>query len=112
MHTSFRTPAASARIFYQLADAWQPGLRRPTRFIEKMKMNWGLIGEFTPYGLDESGLERRNPLIVAKMCIRDSPGICSGLSAAKRSAMTSPVCFSYSAVISALVISRVQGISP
>lgn len=65
MRTSFQTREQIAQIFYQLADAWQPGPCRPTRFIAKMKTHWGLIGEFTPYGLDDQGLERRNPLIVA-----------------------------------------------
>ncbi|PAD44083.1 hypothetical protein CHH54_03655 [Bacillus sp. 7520-S] len=36
---------------------------KPERFINKMLKNKGNLGAFSPDGLDEKGLERRNPII-------------------------------------------------
>ncbi|MDY8025493.1 GDSL-type esterase/lipase family protein [Paenibacillus polymyxa] len=36
---------------------------KPERFMNKMLMNKGTLGAFSPDGLDEKGLERRNPVI-------------------------------------------------
>lgn len=36
---------------------------KPERFINKMKKNTGNLGAFSPSGIDEKGLERRNPII-------------------------------------------------
>lgn len=38
---------------------------RPEKFIQLLKTNTGLIGVLTRSGLDEHGLERKNPVIVA-----------------------------------------------
>lgn len=38
---------------------------RPERFLKLLETNTGLVGSLTRYGLDEHGLERKNPVIVA-----------------------------------------------
>jgi acyl-CoA thioesterase I len=38
---------------------------RPERFIRLLETNTGLVAPLTRYGLDEHGLERKNPVIVA-----------------------------------------------
>ncbi len=66
MKTTYRIPAPYAQQFLQLADAYvchSPA--RPQRFIEKMKRNRGAVSGLTNLGLDENGLERKNPVIVA-----------------------------------------------
>lgn len=64
MRTTFRAREPYASIFKQCAaDFVCQSPARPTRFIEKMKTNQGSIGAFG-FGLDEEGLERKNPVIV------------------------------------------------
>ncbi|MGN1193125.1 MAG: SGNH/GDSL hydrolase family protein [Dorea sp.] len=66
MKTTFRARQPYADIFYKCAEesvCMSPV--RPERFIEKMKCNKGAVGAITGMGLDETGLERKNPVIVA-----------------------------------------------
>lgn len=64
MKTSFVTPKEYADIFLALADAWQPkDSRRPDRFRKIMRQNRGSLARFSFYGVEENGLERRNPLV-------------------------------------------------
>ena len=66
MRTTFRIRQPYADIFLDCANqAICNRPVRPTRFIEKMKTNQGSIGMITGYGMDEQGLERKNPVIVA-----------------------------------------------
>lgn len=51
-------------IAFAREKAPAPSLR-PERFIRKMLKNKGTLGRFSPDGLDEKGLERRNPVIAA-----------------------------------------------
>ena len=39
--------------------------KRPEHFIKLMKTNMAIHGDVAPFGYDEQGLERRNPVIVA-----------------------------------------------
>ena len=66
MKTTYRIPAPYAEQFLKLADDYVcDSPARPLRFIEKMKRNRGAVAGFTQKGLDENGLERKNPVIVA-----------------------------------------------
>ncbi len=66
MRTMYRTPAKYAEAFLRMADETDTcGEMRPEHFIKVMKENRGSINAFSPYGLPDDGLERRNPLIVA-----------------------------------------------
>ena len=66
MKTTYRIPAPYAEQFLKLADDYaSDSPARPLRFIEKMKRNRGAVAGFTQKGLDENGLERKNPVIVA-----------------------------------------------
>lgn len=66
MRTSFRTPPELAEIFIKIAEAMPPfNCKRPERFISLMKSNTGVVGAISGNGLDEDGLEPKNPLIVA-----------------------------------------------
>lgn len=66
MKTTFRTRQPYADLFLRCAreaDCFSPA--RPERFIKAMKQNRGSIHIFSGFGLDEEGLERKNPVIVA-----------------------------------------------
>ena len=64
--TSYRIPAPYAQQFLKLADDYVcDSPVRPERFIEKMKRNRGAVSGLTQTGLDENGLERKNPVIAA-----------------------------------------------
>ncbi len=65
MRTTFRIREPYKSIFVQCADDYiLQSPARPERFIEKMKTHTGMAGSM--FGmLDEQGLEKRNPLIVA-----------------------------------------------
>lgn len=66
MKTTYRIPAPYAEQFLHMADSFVcESPARPERFIEKMKRNRGAVAGFTQKGLDENGLERKNPVIVA-----------------------------------------------
>ena len=66
MKTNYRIPAPYAEQFLKLADDYAcDSPARPERFIEKMKCNRGAVSGLTQAGLDENGLERKNPVIVA-----------------------------------------------
>lgn len=66
MKTTYRIPAPYAQQFLKLADSFAcESPARPERFMEKMKRNRGAVAGFTQKGLDENGLERKNPVIVA-----------------------------------------------
>ncbi len=66
MRTTFRTRQPYADKFLECAKR-QPCTSpvRPERFMEKMRTNQGSIGAISGMGLDEDGLERKNPVIVA-----------------------------------------------
>lgn len=64
MKTRIETPLAKEFIAYALEyENCTSGL--PEHFLKVMKHNTGFIGGLTKYGHDRTGLERRNPLIVA-----------------------------------------------
>ena len=66
MRTTFRAKQPYADIFQQCADKFvcnSPA--RPERFIRKMRENQGSVSGLSFTGLDEDGLERKNPVIVA-----------------------------------------------
>ena len=66
MKTTYRIPAPYAQQFLKLADDYVcDSPARPDRFIEKMKRNRGAVSGLTQAGLDENGLERKNPVIAA-----------------------------------------------
>ena len=66
MKTTYRIPAPYAEQFLKLADDYVcDSPVRPERFIEKMKRNRGAVSSLTQCGLDENGLERKNPVIAA-----------------------------------------------
>ena len=66
MKTTYRIPAPYAEQFLHMADSFVcESPARPERFMEKMKRNRGAVAGFTQKGLDENGLERKNPVIVA-----------------------------------------------
>lgn len=65
MRTTFRVRQPYADIFLKCAEEAQcVSPVRPVRFIEKMKTNQGHIGMMNGMGLDDEGLERKNPVIV------------------------------------------------
>lgn len=66
MKTAFRAREPYAGILLQAAkDFTCNSPVRPLRFIRKMQENQGFIGMISGKGLDEGGLERKNPLIAA-----------------------------------------------
>lgn len=66
MKTTFRARQPYADIFFDCArKAPCVSPAKPTRFMEKMKANQGCIGVINGMGLDEEGLERKNPVICA-----------------------------------------------
>lgn len=66
MRTMYRTKQEYAQAFLRIVDATDTcGEMRPEHFIKVMKENQGGINAFSPYGIPDDGLERRNPLIVA-----------------------------------------------
>ncbi|WP_018751944.1 SGNH/GDSL hydrolase family protein [Paenibacillus sanguinis] len=66
MRTQFEMDEAIKNKFITLAMNKAPAHSlRPERFMRKMLKNKGTLGKFSPNGLDEKGLERRNPVIVA-----------------------------------------------
>ena len=66
MRTKYRTPEPIADRFLKIAgQASCRSTQKPERFISKMKQNRGGIAILTGTGLDEDGLERKNPVIVA-----------------------------------------------
>lgn len=66
MRTTFRIRQPYSTIFLECAKNTPCVNRiRPRRFIEKMKSNKGIIGKLSGMELDEQGLERKNPVIVA-----------------------------------------------
>ena len=66
MKTTFHTRQPYADRFLACAREFPCNSPvKPVRFIEKMKTNQGSIGLLSGKGLDEEGLERKNPVIVA-----------------------------------------------
>lgn len=66
MRTTYRIRQPYADLFLQVAREMPCNSpARPERFMRVMETNQGALGIFTGYGLDEDGLERRNPLIAA-----------------------------------------------
>lgn len=66
MLTTFRIKQPYADIFINCAmEAPCMSPVRPLRFIKTMKTNQGCLGMMNGTGLDEEGLERKNPVIVA-----------------------------------------------
>lgn len=66
MHTTFRTKQLYADKFLECArQAECNSPVRPVRFMKVMETNQGCLGVMNGMGVDEEGLERRNPLIVA-----------------------------------------------
>lgn len=66
MRTLFRTKQLYADKFLECAKRAKCNSPvRPVRFMKVMEMNQGCLGIMNGMGLDEEGLERRNPLIVA-----------------------------------------------
>ena len=65
MKTEFHTNPDIAAAFISYCNSL-PSVSRvlPERFLKLMETNTGSVGALTPYGLDENGLERRNPLVV------------------------------------------------
>lgn len=65
MRTTFHTRQPYAARFLQCAEDFVCNSPiKPERFMEKMRKNQGNVGAFGT-GLDEDGLERKNPVIVA-----------------------------------------------
>ena len=66
MRTQFRTKPEYAELLRKAARELPcKSPAKPLRFIQKMKDNTGFIGLISGKGLDEEGLERKNPLIAA-----------------------------------------------
>lgn len=66
MRTVFELPPEVREEFLRTAIEFQGDYsRRPEQFLRKMRQNIGSVAGLNPFGLDERGLERRNPLIVA-----------------------------------------------
>ncbi|MBQ7372208.1 MAG: SGNH/GDSL hydrolase family protein [Blautia sp.] len=66
MRTTFSTEKKYIDILKQfIKEVDVVGTERPKRFTEIMKRHTGSIHTLHPYGLDEKGLERRNPIIIA-----------------------------------------------
>lgn len=65
MRTTFRTRQPYSDIFLSCANSMPCNSpARPDRFIETMRRNRGGIAPLTGMGLDDQGLERKNPVIV------------------------------------------------
>ncbi len=65
MRTTFRIKQPYVDIFLSCAnDQVSRSPARPHRFIEKMLKNQGSIALISGYGLDDDGLERKNPVVV------------------------------------------------
>ncbi len=64
MKTRIETPLAKEFIAYALEHE-NCTTGSPEHFLKVMKHNTGFVGGLTKYGHDRTGLERRNPLIVA-----------------------------------------------
>lgn len=66
MHTNFRIKEPYASIFLKCAKQMECSSSvRPLRFMKAMKTNQGTLGMMNGTGMDEEGLERKNPVIVA-----------------------------------------------
>ncbi|MBN1372700.1 MAG: SGNH/GDSL hydrolase family protein [Anaerolineaceae bacterium] len=66
MKTTYEmTPTRQERLLRIARETPCTNGRRPETFIRLLQTNTGLIGALTRSGLDEHGLERKNPLIVA-----------------------------------------------
>ena len=66
MRTMYRTRPEYAEAFLRIVDETDTcGSVRPDHFIKVMQENQGIINAFSPYGVPDDGLERRNPLIIA-----------------------------------------------
>lgn len=66
METTYRIPAPYAEQFLKLADDYVcDSPVRPTRFMEKMKRNRGIVAQLSDGLLDADQLEKKNPVIVA-----------------------------------------------
>ncbi len=66
MKTTFRAKQPYSDILLETARTMPcDSPARPLRFIRKMQENQGFIGLISGKGLDEEGLERKNPLVVA-----------------------------------------------
>ena len=66
MRTMYRTDPQLAEAFMRIIDETDTcGTYRPEHFIKVMRENQGGVNAFSPFGMTEDGLERRNPLIVA-----------------------------------------------
>ncbi|WP_091017135.1 GDSL-type esterase/lipase family protein [Paenibacillus amylolyticus] len=64
MRTQFEMEEEIKNKFLEFAQKKAPVKSlKPERFIHKMLKNKGNLGAFSPDGLDEKGLERRNPII-------------------------------------------------
>lgn len=65
MGTKYEMPEEYIQPFLEIAKN-KPRFNDtiPLKFIKKMKENQGIIHDFSKYGLDERGLERKNPVIV------------------------------------------------
>ena len=66
MKTTYRIKQPYCDLFLQCArETPCQSPARPERFLRKMAMNQGILGELSGCGLDSQGLERKNPVIVA-----------------------------------------------
>lgn len=66
MRTNYRTKPEYAEAFLKIVDETDTcGEVRPINFIKIMTENRGEINMFSPFGIPEDGLERKNPVIVA-----------------------------------------------
>lgn len=66
MRTMYRTKPEYAEAFLRIVDETDTcGEMRPEHFKKVMRENQGGINAFSPYGMPEDGLERRNPVIAA-----------------------------------------------
>jgi lysophospholipase L1-like esterase len=61
-----RTDIKNEEAFFNIIDSESfCGSRRPEHFKKIMRENRGAINKFSPFGMTDDGLERKNPLIVA-----------------------------------------------
>ena len=66
MRTTYHIRQPIADRFLEIAkEAPCQSKRKPDRFIDRMRQNRGGVGILTGMGLDEDGLERKNPVIAA-----------------------------------------------
>lgn len=66
MKTTFRIRQPYCDLFLNCAREFIcNSSTKPRRFIDKMKMNRGIIAALSGLGVDADGLERKNPVIVA-----------------------------------------------